>query len=158
MAGTVIEAANPLWDWSVKAYARPSVAAACLALQDACDADVNLLLAAAYLAAEQRCWNAQILAMLTAAVAEWREQLVLPLRAARTAVKRLAPDSPLRTALREAELMAERRQQDLLWSVLSQQAMPACLGDALAHNLALLADGKLAEAPWRLLLAALRSG
>ena len=41
--------AQSLWDFSVELYARPGVAAACLALQDRAGADVCLLLAALWL-------------------------------------------------------------------------------------------------------------
>ena len=43
--------AESLWDFASRCYAQPGVAENCLAAQDSVGADVNLLLAAAWLAA-----------------------------------------------------------------------------------------------------------
>jgi len=148
---------NPFWDWSLRVYAEPPVAACCLALQEELGVDVNLALLGAYLAAQQQCWSTQSLGACVDAVSAWRREVVQPLRAARHALRVLAPDQPLRTLLKEAELAAERHQQDLLWSVLADYPPEACADDALLHNLSLLAGAAFAEPAWQRLLAALRS-
>jgi uncharacterized protein (TIGR02444 family) len=71
---------NAFWAFSLAFYAQPGVMPACLALQDRHGVDVNLALLC--------CWvgeplDAAALAEADALVAEWRTQVVQPLRAVR---------------------------------------------------------------------------
>lgn len=99
-----------LWDWSVRAYARPGVAEACLDLQDSYGQNVPFLLFAAW----SGCAEPQVLTAATRIAEAWEEIAVAPLRAARRALKPSQPpiDDAARLALREAvkaaELQAER--------------------------------------------------
>lgn len=103
---------NPFWRFSCAIYAVPEVAAACLEMQDAQGADVNLLLLAMWLGAARgtRLQAADIAALPGA---EWQASAVAPLRALRRRLK-AAPDAadPLLTAFRrqilDCELAAER--------------------------------------------------
>jgi uncharacterized protein (TIGR02444 family) len=109
-------AANPLWDFSLALYARDGIAAECIALQDRHGLDVNLLLYACFAASRGVALAAADLAALESAVAAWREDMVQPLRELR---RRAGGASRLRQALLDAELMAEREQQDRMWSARS---------------------------------------
>ncbi len=107
--------ANPFWDFSLAVYGRPGVPAACLSLQDGHGVDVNVLLFAVW--AGMECATAlspAALAGIDAAVAEWRREVVQPLRAVRRRVK--AEDEELYRRMKAAELEAERVQQDRLFA------------------------------------------
>lgn len=59
---------HPLWNFALAHYARPEVQQACLAAQDRCGADVNLLLYLAWLqhlglARSRREWDELVLAL-----------------------------------------------------------------------------------------------
>lgn len=107
------------WNHALNLYDRPGVATELLRRQDEEGLDIVLHLFMDWLREEHgmtldetRLREAQTL------VRPWREQVVLPLRAARRAVKILGPSLPLRDALRQgiqgAELDAERIQMNLL--------------------------------------------
>lgn len=105
------------WDFSLAFYARPGVAAACLALQDDCGADVNVVLYLLYLGHEGIRIDRAALDRLDAAVASWRETVVKPLREVRRAIK--ATGAPggvdgagaLREDVKRIELESERLEQ-----------------------------------------------
>jgi uncharacterized protein (TIGR02444 family) len=113
---------NPFWDFSLAAYGKPGVAAACLRLQDQAAADVNLLL--------YFCWAAAVrddaldrteVGEAVARTQAWREGVVAPLRAVRRRMKEGMAGPPpesveaLRAEVKRIELEAERMQQDLLY-------------------------------------------
>jgi uncharacterized protein (TIGR02444 family) len=108
------------WPFALAFYARPGNAAACLALQDAYGADVVLLIGLLWLAARDgRAAEAVEIDLLDAAVAPWRETVVMPLRALRRALKPQLPDLPAtaghaRDRIKDAELQSERVAFDLL--------------------------------------------
>lgn len=128
-----------LWDFALHCYRRPGVADYCLALQDRCGADVNLLLAAAWLAAQGRRWSADDLYALTASTAEWREQGVLPLRAVRRYLQRNDAGAALYEQAKALELAAERVQLQIIEHALHERAPAAEAGSPLAANLQLYA-------------------
>lgn len=111
------ERADSFWRFSLAFYGRAPVQAACLALQDRHGLDVNLLLYACWLGLEEG-------AALTAAerdaalarVESWRATAVLPLRAARRAIKAagIADSAAAYEAAKAAELAAERVAQRLM--------------------------------------------
>ena len=124
-----------LWDWALSAYARPNVAAVCLALQDGHRQNVPLLLAAAWAASEGRTLDLDRAVALTHA---WEADVVAPLRAARRGLKissKPIPDAG-REALRETVKAVELEAERLLLSALESLAWP---GEAAAVEPALAA-------------------
>ena len=126
---------NAFWRYSLDFYAQPGVMPACLALQDAHGVDVNLALLC--------CWvgealDAAALAEADALVAEWRGQVVQPLRAVRRWLK--GRDDALRAEVATQELAAEQREQAMLfaWAVARWPAAGAAPGRHAAANLGLL--------------------
>lgn len=116
---------NPLWEFSVRVYASPGVAAACLSLQDRFGADVNLLLAAAYLGSRGHELSATDARSLADLVRDWQEQVVSPVRKARKAMKHIAEKNVpniqaaialARDQVKSIELDAERVEQDLIFT------------------------------------------
>ena len=110
------ETRSEFWDFSLRFYARPGVAATCLELQDQAGADINVVLYLFFLASRCRRLDAAETARLDAAVAVWREQVVRPLRAVRRSLKTMLtqPDdaiSRLRDDIKRSELAAEKFQQ-----------------------------------------------
>lgn len=73
-----------LWQWALEVYARPSVAEACLSLQDRHGQNVPYLLWAAWRASEGRDADAGVAADL---VRRWDAEVGSPLRAVRRAIK-----------------------------------------------------------------------
>jgi uncharacterized protein (TIGR02444 family) len=125
------------WRFSLEFYARPGVMPACLALQDQHGVDVNLALLC--------CWigealDAAALAEADARVAEWRAEVVQPLRAVRRWLK--GRDDALRADVAAQELAAEQREQAMLftWAVARWPAAGAVPGRHVAANLALLGE------------------
>jgi uncharacterized protein (TIGR02444 family) len=101
-----------LWDFSLRVW--PRVERACLALQDEHGADVNLLLLCCWLGAAGRGAD---LERAMAVVAPWRRDVLGPIRAARRAIPREAPEElggRVRAGLARVELEAERVEQLLL--------------------------------------------
>ncbi|KAB2912325.1 MAG: TIGR02444 family protein [Hyphomicrobiaceae bacterium] len=113
---------NAFWRFSLKVYAAPGVEAECLALQQAYDIDVNVLLFGAWLGAERReRLDATGLDRARSAVCAWQETVVKPLRSARRAIKAAAGSAEpaaglLRPAVARAEIDAERIEQALLFA------------------------------------------
>ncbi|CAN0405638.1 unnamed protein product, partial [Phaeothamnion confervicola] len=108
------------WQFSLAFYARPTVADACLQLQDSAGVDVNLLLYLLFIATQNRQVDCNDVARLDALVKTWREQAVLPLRTLRRRLKTgieplpAASTDVLRSAIKRSELEAEHIEQDLL--------------------------------------------
>lgn len=74
---------SAFWTFSVDLYDRPGVEAACLALQDRRELNVNLLLWALWLADCGVALDEPALERARAAVASWQKEVVGPLRAIR---------------------------------------------------------------------------
>ncbi|MDX3806739.1 TIGR02444 family protein [Bosea thiooxidans] len=107
---------GPLWRFALEFYALPSVAEACLTLQDEAQVDVIQLLAAIYavLILEQPL-SAEDVAELGRQTTEWRAATVLPLREIRRVLKPPRDGFPeerrrLREKVKAAELLAEQIQ------------------------------------------------
>ncbi|MES2251222.1 MAG: TIGR02444 family protein [Pseudomonadota bacterium] len=78
----------PQWTYALRTYARPGVADACLQLQARCNVDVVVMLHAMYAFDKLGVrLDADTLAAADAHVRAWREQVTVPLRALRTALK-----------------------------------------------------------------------
>lgn len=130
---------NPFWQFSLKVYAAPGVAAECLALQRALSIDVNVLLFCAWVGAmKNKALDAADIASVNDAVGSWHDTAVRPIRAVRENIKTLpemAHDEvqALRKQVAASELRAEQIEQALLfdWS----QTLPVRESDSPAHDL-----------------------
>lgn len=83
---------HDFWRYSLRKYREAGVESACLALQDQCGADVNLLLWCGWMAGRGIRLDKRRLRQAIARVHTWQAQVVVPLRQARRALRRLAPD------------------------------------------------------------------
>ncbi len=131
-------ASHPLWRFSLGLYRRGGVEQACLGLQEACGADVNLLLFCCWMGARGRPLNKRSLRRAIAATKPWQEEVVQPLRRARRALKKssVALPEPWRIHLRRnvfcLELDAEYVEQLLLARLAARIPPPARRRDPLA--------------------------
>ena len=135
---TGVTDSNPFWTFSLALYDEPGVADACIELQDGSGVDVNLLLYCCYASACDVPLAVSDLQAVEAAISAWREEMVRPVRALRR-----RSEGELRDKLLEAELLAEHRQQQLMWANRSPGGdWPDARGATvlLAANLAALAD------------------
>jgi uncharacterized protein (TIGR02444 family) len=126
----------PFWRFSLHFYRQAGVAEACIALQDECGVDVNLLLFLLWLAAGRRQLSAANVKELDAAVGDWRQLTIVPIRDVRRKLKDVATpieankQEAFRTKIKAVELEAERLQQEALYSrsrsaPLGSEAAPA---------------------------------
>ncbi len=155
---------SPFWRFSLKFYALPEVAPACLRLQDEGGADVNLMLFLLFLAQSCRQVRAEDIQRLDSTVGPWREESVKPLRALRRKLKEGIDPIPTaatqfyRDHVKRLELEAERLEQ----SWLEREALGMMFAAAPSRqqaaetNLSLYAAylGRLPELPLKIVLAA----
>lgn len=159
------DAALGLEAYAAALYARPGVAAACLELQDREGADVNLLLAACWLAGRGVRLDPEAARRLRELAAAWREPVLAPLRRARRALRPLAAElaptavgeraAALRARVAAVELEAERLVEGLLEAAAEPLRRGPPGGPELASaNLVALVGARIAGAgPTRILLA-----
>jgi uncharacterized protein (TIGR02444 family) len=123
MADTPMEQGSPFWRFSLRFYRRPGVADACIALQDGCGVDVNILLLLLWLATARRRVSVAAAQEVCAKAAAWRDDVVVPLRTLR---RRLKEGSSLvergaaelfRTRIKAIELESERLQQESMFAL-----------------------------------------
>src|SRR5580700_8173743 len=114
--------ATPLWRFSLHFYRRPGVSDACIALQDHCGVDVNLLLFLLWLASDRQLLSADEVKKLDDKVRDWRNLTIIPIRDVRRRLKG-APtlvepgkQEAFRTKVKAIELDAERQQQEALYA------------------------------------------
>jgi uncharacterized protein (TIGR02444 family) len=121
MSGPVSK--SPFWQFSIKFYAVPGVADACVALQDKANVDVNVLFFLLWNATQGRAFNAADITEIERRIGPWREMAVIPIRNIRRALKSpppvMAADAAesLRTRIKAVELEAERLQQEALYGL-----------------------------------------
>ena len=112
---------SPFWRFSVKFYAEPGVAPACIELQDKAGVDVNVLFFLLWNASQGHVLNAVDVEEIERAIGPWREMAVVPIRNVRRALKTPPPvmapadAESLRTRVKAVELEAERLQQEALY-------------------------------------------
>lgn len=136
---------SAFWRFSLRFYAAPGVAQACLQLQDECGMDVNVMLYLLFLARTGRLLEDDDVARIDMLSAGWRDNVVRPLRRARRFMK-TPPDAfgdpataALRTEVKRIELEAERLQQLCLERSLPPQRLGSAHADlrrCASHNLA----------------------
>ena len=81
------EQGSPFWRFSLRFYRQPGVADACIALQDGCGVDVNVLLFFLWLATARRYVSRDVAQAVCAQAMPWRDDVVAPLRAVRRRLK-----------------------------------------------------------------------
>ena len=114
-------AITPFWRFSLNFYRQTGVSDACIALQDGCGVDVNLLLFLFWLASEGRQLSADDVKKLDDQVRSWRELTIIPIRDARRKLKGAATlvepgkQEAFRNKVKAVELEAEQLQQEALY-------------------------------------------
>jgi uncharacterized protein (TIGR02444 family) len=114
---------SPFWRFSVKFYAVPGVAPACIELQDNAGVDVNVLFFLLWNASQNRALNDSEVANLDRMIGAWRDMTVVPIRNVRRALKSPPPvlaaeaAEGFRTRIKAVELEAERLQQEALYDL-----------------------------------------
>jgi uncharacterized protein (TIGR02444 family) len=114
---------SPFWQFSIKFYAMPGVAPACITLQDDAGVDVNFLFFLLWNATQCRTLSEPEVRELDKTIGAWRDIAVIPLRELRRKLKSsptpLAPDAAeaFRTRIKQVELEAERLQQEAMYAL-----------------------------------------
>lgn len=126
---------NPLWDYSLSVYERAGVEPLLLQLQDEFDLDVNLLLAACWLAGVGRLLAERQLTAVLKECETWQHSCVGPLRSVRRYLKATPGAEAFREQVKALELGAEQIQQQRLFALL--QDCPACADEEGFASLAL---------------------
>jgi uncharacterized protein (TIGR02444 family) len=123
-----------LWQWALEVYARPSVAAACLSLQDDHGQNVPYLLWALWRAHEGRAADPVAAAAL---VRRWEAEVGAPLRNARRALKPSWPQiadetrEDFRATIKDIELQGEKVLMESLEALSGEPGPGQDLLDAL---------------------------
>lgn len=129
---------NPIWEFSVATYQREGVADECLRAQDELNADVNVLLYAAWLAATDQRLSFAHLEGLEEAIGEWRARVVQPLRTLRQSWRDYAGVAALRDVVKDLELRAEEQEQNRIWQYYLLAPSLTNVPGPLEENLALV--------------------
>jgi uncharacterized protein (TIGR02444 family) len=120
---TVPISKSPFWQFSIKFYAVPGVAQACIELQDQAKVDVNILLFLLWNATQGRTYKKADVAEVERLIGAWRDMTVVPIRNVRRALKApptvMMPEAAegFRTRIKAVELEAERLQQEALYEL-----------------------------------------
>lgn len=126
---------NPFWEFSLAIYAQPGVADACLELQETQAVDVNVLLYVCWCAWQGWALEVSDVAAVDAAIADWRRDVVLPIRKLRQSLRNYPGVETSRQIIKQAELEAERVQQGRMYTY--STSMDFTSGqDSLQKNLA----------------------
>ena len=119
---TKVPTDTPFWRFSLNFYRQAGVAEACIALQDECGVDVNLMLFLLWLAAAGQQLSSTDVKHLDETVRGWRDLTIIPIRDVRRKLKG-APtlvetdkQETFRTKIKVIELEAERLQQEALYA------------------------------------------
>jgi uncharacterized protein (TIGR02444 family) len=139
---------TPFWRFSLHFYRQAGVSDACIALQDACGVDVNLLLFLFWLAAGRQLLTADDVKKLDDMVRDWRNLTIVPIRDARRKLKGAATlvdpgkQEAFRTKVKAIELDAERLQQEALYAFTQSGPLgkEAASGAAARANIAAYAS------------------
>ena len=114
---------NPFWNFSLQFYGQKGVSDLLLWFQDEWHADINLILYCCWAGVFQKNGLTEVdINFLRRAVDRWQSEIVQPLRSLRQTLTTDARGAPaalvagLLASLKQAELKAERLQQDMLYS------------------------------------------
>jgi uncharacterized protein (TIGR02444 family) len=133
---------NPFWRFSLAIYSTPGISAECLALQETIGINVNLLLFCAWIGAENQIRLTQTeLEEFSATVHDWHEQVIIPLRRARQALKVIGDHAEFRDKVKRVELEGEKIEQALLYALLLKRWPQTSLdspGQCVFENVRLL--------------------
>ncbi len=114
--------ATPFWRFSLHFYRQSGVSDACIALQDNCGVDVNLMLYLFWLADVGRALSSDEIKALDEKVRDWRNLTIIPIRDTRRKLKGArtlvdpAEQELFRNKVKAIELDAERLQQQALYA------------------------------------------
>ena len=142
------------WDFSVRTYRTSGVSEACLSLQNDQGADVNMLLYCCWVSAAVGPFDDELFSRASKYSARWAENVVIPLREARSWMKHTgctAEPTPtedcmqLREQVKSVEFAAEKMQQQVLESMVSvdrtRDERPEQIVEDVAANLMLYLEG-----------------
>ncbi len=129
--------ADDFWGFSLDRYSRDGVSDMCLALQDHAGADVNIVLLCLWSgSASRRIGRPQFSQLIEGEAGLWHHDIVLPLRAARTAMKgrsiagEVSGVEAFRDQIKNVEIESEKWEQRSLVAALAQFAHePSSKGD-----------------------------
>lgn len=130
------------WDFSLQLYADKAVAEACLALQDSCGLNVNLLLYCCWTGTQGYLLTARDVQHQMQAVQHWQENVLKPLRAIRRRMKAGVQGFPgqrserLRQAIQQIEIDAEHLEQLQLAEFITRSKSTRTGAETAADNLA----------------------
>jgi uncharacterized protein (TIGR02444 family) len=135
---------SPFWTFSLGFYRQVGVPEACLALQDGCGVDVNIVLFLLWTATLRRHLEVSETRALADKVRAWQNEVVVPIRNLRRFLKTPPPlldvgtAELFRTKVKAVELESERLQQEAMFALApSLQYKPADnVEDAARTNLA----------------------
>jgi len=134
---------NALWRFVLPFYGSAGVSPACLVLQDQIGVDVNILLVAAYAAAERGVvLDRADIAAADGLVRGWRSEIVEPLRRVRNRMKTgptpapSAATEPLRNKIKAAELDGEQIALAVLFAWLERRPARATNEKSAAESVA----------------------
>jgi uncharacterized protein (TIGR02444 family) len=151
----VVESRSDAWAFMLRFYALPGVAPASLRLQQTYGLDVPFFLALLHARATGRALDRDGVGRLDREVAKWRDEVIRPLRAIRTAMKShpwMACDAnvpELRAAIKSQELRAERVEVEMLARLLADLPLAAlpCAPADLCDVARLVLDCQSATSP-----------
>jgi uncharacterized protein (TIGR02444 family) len=153
MAETPDNQGSLFWRFSLRTYRAPGVADACIALQDECGVDVNVLLFFLWLAADRKRVPAHNARAVCEQAALWHDDVVAPLRTLRRKLKGgstlVEPNTAelFRTRIKAVELEAERLQQEALFAMVPNlETEPAESVEVAARANVLLYEQAVARA------------
>jgi uncharacterized protein (TIGR02444 family) len=137
-------ATTPFWRFSLHFYRQAGVADACIALQDGCGVDVNLLLFVMWLAAARQHLSQHDVQRLDDKARDWRNLAILPIRTARRELKgqttliETGKQEAFRNRIKAVELEAEGLQQEALFEMSRGGPLgkPASPQNAVRENVA----------------------
>lgn len=125
---------NPLWEYSNRIWHLPGIEPLLVDLQDRFGADINLLLACFWLAAEQRRLTEDYAKQAQQQSQPWLRNCIAPLRGVRRYLGQQQEGYQLlRERVAALELEAERLQQEALYSLL--EPCPTASPGAVYANL-----------------------
>ncbi len=131
-------ATTPFWRFSLNFYRQPGVSDACIALQDGCGVDVNLLLFLFWLASDGQMVAPSEVKKLDDKVRDWRNLTIIPIRDARRKLKGAATlveagkQEAFRNKVKAVELEAERLQQEALYAFTQSRRLGKLAGPSAA--------------------------